>query len=224
MGTVRLLLIRHGQTPANVAHSLDTLLPGPGLTELGAEQAAAIPEAVADQGVQAVYASRALRAQLTAAPLAEALGVPVQELPGAHEVQAGDVERCNDRESIEQYLGVLFEWAHGNLDVRMPGGETGEEFVARMDDSLRQVAAGGADVAAVVSHGAAIRVWTTLRAGNLGARFAEHNPLGNTGVVVVEGDPDSGWIATSWMGAPLGGPGVDDADPFDGPAGEPLTA
>ena len=39
---------------------------------VSAEQAAAIPDAVADQGVQAVYASRALRAQLTAAPLAAA--------------------------------------------------------------------------------------------------------------------------------------------------------
>ncbi|MDF8265976.1 histidine phosphatase family protein [Luteipulveratus flavus] len=220
---MRLLLIRHGQTPANVAGSLDTALPGPGLTDLGDAQADAIPEAVAGEGIEAVFASQALRAQQTAAPLARAIGVPVLELPGVHEIQAGDVEKATDEESVHAYLGVLWRWTHGELDARMPGGETGEEVLARVDDSLRHVVASGAQVAAVVSHGALIRVWTTVRAGNLAAAFARNNPLGNTGVVVVEGDP-GGWLALSWMGSPLGGPGVDDADPFDGPAGEPLHA
>ena len=40
---MRLLLVRHGQTPSNVAGLLDTALPGPGLTALGTRQAAAIP-------------------------------------------------------------------------------------------------------------------------------------------------------------------------------------
>lgn len=219
---MRLLLIRHGQTPANVAGSLDTTVPGPGLTELGQEQAAAIPDALGGEQVTAIFASRALRAQLTAAPLAESLSLPVVELAGMHEIQAGDYEKLTDRPSIDGYLGVMWDWCHGNLAARMPGGETGDDVLARVDESLREVVASGADVAAVVSHGALIRVWTTIRAGNLGARFAANNPLGNTGVVEVQGDSDSGWVATSWQGAPLGGPGVDDADPFDGPAGQPL--
>ena len=32
---MRLLLIRHGQTPSNVLGLLDTAVPGPGLTDLG---------------------------------------------------------------------------------------------------------------------------------------------------------------------------------------------
>ena len=73
---MRVLLIRHGQTPANVAGSLDTTLPGPGLTDLGLAQADAIPEAVGGEEIGAVFASRALRAQLTATPLAQSLGLP----------------------------------------------------------------------------------------------------------------------------------------------------
>ena len=46
---MRLLLIRHGQTPSNVLGALDTLVPGPGLTPLGLEQAAAIPDALAGE-------------------------------------------------------------------------------------------------------------------------------------------------------------------------------
>lgn len=37
---MRLILIRHGQTPSNVEHFLDTAVPGPGLTELGSQQMA----------------------------------------------------------------------------------------------------------------------------------------------------------------------------------------
>ena len=36
---MRLILIRHGQTHSNVAHALDTTVPGADLTDLGREQA-----------------------------------------------------------------------------------------------------------------------------------------------------------------------------------------
>ncbi len=63
---MRLLLVRHGETPSNVHHLLDTAVPGPALTELGEAQAAALPEALAGEVIEAVYASPLLRARLTA--------------------------------------------------------------------------------------------------------------------------------------------------------------
>jgi len=54
---MKLWLIRHGQTPSNVLGLLDTAVPGPGLTDLGVEQAAAIPGALHDQSLTAVFAS-----------------------------------------------------------------------------------------------------------------------------------------------------------------------
>ena len=56
---MRLLLIRHGQTPGNVLGQLDTAFPGPGLTGLGERQAAALPEALADEDIEAIQASLA---------------------------------------------------------------------------------------------------------------------------------------------------------------------
>ena len=44
---LRLVLARHGQTPANVAKTLDTVLPGPGLTDLGRLQAEALGKELA---------------------------------------------------------------------------------------------------------------------------------------------------------------------------------
>ena len=50
---MRLMLIRHGQTPSNVLGLLDTAIPGPGLTDLGREQAAACRRTLDGQRVDA---------------------------------------------------------------------------------------------------------------------------------------------------------------------------
>ena len=86
---MRLLLIRHGQTPSNVLGLLDTAIPGPGLTDLGIEQAAALPAALADYRIDAIYASAQRRAQLTAQPLADARGLPIQVRDGPVRGQRG---------------------------------------------------------------------------------------------------------------------------------------
>lgn len=78
---MRLLLIRHGQTPSNLKHLLDTAEPGPGLTSLGQKQAAALPDALASERIDALYASTLVRTQLTAAPLAAATGLEVRVRP-----------------------------------------------------------------------------------------------------------------------------------------------
>ncbi|GGQ96864.1 hypothetical protein GCM10010216_69080 [Streptomyces flaveolus] len=51
---MRLLLIRRGQTPSNLKHLLDTEAPGPALTPLGQEQAAALPQVLAAEQIDAL--------------------------------------------------------------------------------------------------------------------------------------------------------------------------
>lgn len=206
---MRLLLIRHGQTPSNVTRTLDTALPGPGLTDLGLQQAAGIPGTVADEQIEAVYVTRARRTHLTAQPLTDHLGLTPIELPGAHEVQAGEVEQRSDDEAVLAYVGPLAQWVAGDLDAAIPGGENGHDFLTRFDDSVGRIADAGHSTAALVSHGAAIRTWVAARSGNLGPGFVRNNHLPNTGVVVLEGEPGA-WVTRSWLGVPLGGPGIDD--------------
>src|SRR3978361_1596701 len=79
---MRLLLIRHGQTPANVLGQLNTRKPGPGLTAIGEKQAAAVPGALRGEQVGAVFASTLIRTQLTAEPLSQERGLPVTVLDG----------------------------------------------------------------------------------------------------------------------------------------------
>ncbi|WP_037858215.1 histidine phosphatase family protein [Streptomyces sp. NRRL S-340] len=201
---MRLLLVRHGETPSNVDSLLDTAVPGPGLTELGTRQAAALPEALAGEDIDALYASTLVRTQLTAAPLAAARGLDVIVRDGIRELSAGDLElEPGDSERGQRYMRTVLAWADGERDLRMPGpgGESGTEALARYDAVVAEAAAGGGRTVAMVSHGAAIRLWTAVRARNLDARFAAAHPLRNTGVVILEGTPEAGWTALSWAGA-----------------------
>ena len=214
---MRLLLIRHGQTPSNVAGRLDTAFPGPGLTPLGQAQAAALPAALRAENVTAVYASPLVRTQLTAAPLAAARDLEVQVVPGFEEVSAGELELRADSDAVHAYIGCLVGWMQGDLDRAMPGDADGQAFVARFDAAVRRVAAqhGPGDTVAVVSHGAAIRVWTGLRAVGLGAEAAGEREIRNTGMAALEGDPAAGWRLASWSSEPLGGVELEDVAAHD---------
>jgi broad specificity phosphatase PhoE len=219
---MRLLLIRHGQTPANVLGALDTAAPGPGLTELGRAQAAAIPEALAGERIDGIYASRLVRTQQTAAPLARVNGEMHRVvLPGIHEIEAGRLEGRRDKRSIKTYMETVWAWGSGSLDAQMPGGGDGHEFYGRFDADIARIAAEH-DAAhhpdatvAVFSHGAAIRVWSAARARNIPPEFPGRTHLDNTGVVVLVGSPIEGWVMESFAGDPVGGAALEDPSAAD---------
>jgi probable phosphoglycerate mutase len=216
---MRLILVRHGQTPANVDGIIESAFPGPGLTELGLRQAEAVPAALADEPIDSISVSRLVRTHLTARPLVTATGIEPVERPGLHEVQAGDYEGRTDRASVLGYVGVVGQWGQGELDVRMPGSEDGHEFFRRFDADVAVIAETGSRVAVVVSHGAAIRVWSAVRAGNVAPSFMLDHDLANTGVVVLEGSPADGWVLETWQGEPVGGRVLADGTAED-PTGE----
>jgi len=171
-----------------------------------------------------LYASSLIRTQLTAAPLAATRGLEIEVLEGLREIEAGALEKLTDRESHLRYLGTVFAWTAGELDRRMPAGPSGRDFFERYDDSIARIAAAattrGEDAVAVVSHGAAIRVWTGLRAANVEAEFAARHVLANTGIVALEGDPDAGWRLIHWDDSPVGGLALADPTAED-PTGRP---
>lgn len=215
---MRLLLIRHGETPDNVVGALGTVIPGPGLTPLGSLQAAAIPAALAEQRIEAIYVSRMLRTHLTAAPLAASLGLTAVELPGVHEIDAGELEGRSDLDAVYAYMGTLLSW-WSDPEARV--GESGTEFFGRYDADVARIAAEHDGTVALFSHGAAIRAWASNAARDLDESNTRDRALSNTGMVVLEGSPTAGWSCVSWQGDPLGGTRLEDATVPD-PTGEAL--
>jgi len=219
---MRLILVRHGQTTANVDELLDTGAPGALLTALGHTQAAALPAALAAERIDVLYVSTLLRTHQTAAPLAAARGLEPQVRAGLREVRAGSLELRGDEPAIHRYLSTTLAWSRGEVDLRMPGAETGAEVYARYDAVVAEIEGTGAATAVVVSHGAVIRSWSAARAGNVSPELAARSRLSNTGAIVLEGATATGWHAVTWEGRALGGPAVEDPPGTEGPAGEPV--
>ena len=199
-GSLRLVLVRHGQTDANVRRELDSVPPGAPLNDLGLSQAQAVGERLATHPVTGVYASRATRAQQTAAPVAAAHGLDVVVHDGVHEVFIGDLEGRSDREARERFDVVYGAWWKGDLDARLPCGESAHDLRARYLPVVERITDGAHGDVVLVSHGAAIR----LAAAALLGDTAETLYVPNTGVVVLVPDPamPGGWALDHWDSAP----------------------
>ncbi len=199
----RLLLVRHGQTPSNVKHILDSAPPGPSLTALGREQADLLAERTAGEPIGAVYASTATRAQETAAPLARLRGFGIGVLPGIHEVQAGDLEGRNDPAALAAFVEVYKGWTEGELHLAMPGGETGEAVMERFTADIARLREDHPDeLIAVVSHGGLMRLGAEVLADNVGPQLANAGLIPNTGHILLE-SRGSGWHCLEWTGVRL---------------------
>ena len=194
--TVRLVLVRHGQTDANVIRALDSRPPGAPLNDLGLAQAAALGDRLTTEPVTAVYASRAIRARQTAEPVADVHGLDVAVIDGVQEVAIGDLEGRSDQLAREAFLAVYAAWSAGDLDARLPGGESAHDLRARFLPAVERVITTARDTVVLVSHGAAIRLAAAALLGDTtGAAYVP-----NTGLVVLRAD--GGWTLDHWDPAP----------------------
>jgi broad specificity phosphatase PhoE len=198
----RLVLVRHGQSHANVERRLDTRPPGAELTDLGRDQARIFARELPHPAGMIAH-SVAVRAAQTAAEISDEIGVDAREFEGIHEVQVGDLEDRNDDDAIALFETIYQRWHEGDLDVPMPGGETGNEVLDRYVPVLTQLRMRYLDNDAwhgdivVVSHGAAIRLVSAVLAG-VEASFALDHHLANSEAVVLAPITDGRWSCVQW--------------------------
>ncbi|WP_082978959.1 histidine phosphatase family protein [Arthrobacter sp. B6] len=219
MPAAQLLLLRHAQTPSNVLGLLDSRIPGPGLTDLGREQAAAVPGALKTYPVSSVTASSMVRTVQTGEPLADERFLTLAVEHGVHEILAGDMEMAAGEEALARYVKIAWGWAAGDLSPRMPGAENGREFFERFDDVVDRVTSRDEQLPVIVSHGASIRVWAGLRCQNVSDSFAADAELHNTGSALVERSVSGKWKLLMWNAGPEGGAASHSLSRKDGPTG-----
>lgn len=200
----RLLLIRHAESQANVTGSLHCAVPGPPLSEAGHRQAADLAATLGGEPIVAVWASTMTRAQQTAEPLAEKLGLPVRTRPDLREAFIGDLNDRHDDEAHQLFDELSVRWyLDGDLSARRPEGESGHEIVERVTACLREIVAdlpaGG--TAAVVSHSAALRLTIPRVAIGVTPEYTLRNHLANTAHAEVEIHGDDDWRCVRWAGS-----------------------
>jgi broad specificity phosphatase PhoE len=199
----RLVLVRHGQSHANVDRRLDTRPPGAALTDQGRAQARDFAQSLAAPPGLLGH-SIATRAVQTASEInTEITTTDPLELDGIHEVQVGDLEDRSDDAAHDEFAAVYRRWHTGDLDAAMPGGESGTDVLDRYvpvldllrlryldDDAWR-------DDVVVVSHGAAIRLVAAVLAG-VDGEFALDHHLANTEAVILAPVTDGRWSCVQW--------------------------
>ena len=195
---MRLILVRHGETQSNVDKLLDTAHPGAPLTARGHEQAEKLAEALAHEEIDALYASTLTRAQQTAAPLAKTRGLSTLIIDGIHEIAAGVEEMNSD---WRNYIDMLWSWSEYNMDAKLEDGESLREFLDRFNTAITRIEEEGHERVAVISHGAALRVWAIYQDPEFTAEHAL--PLGNTDWIVMNGSNADGWKIEKWADHPV---------------------
>jgi broad specificity phosphatase PhoE len=198
----RLVLVRHGQSRANVDKRLDTRPPGAELTPLGRDQARAFARDAASVPGLLLH-SVATRAAQTAAEISAELGVPAREVIGIHEVQVGDLENRNDEEAVAEFDATYRRWLEGERDASLPGGESANQVLDRYLPVLDELKTRYLDDEnwtsdiVVVSHGAAIRLTGAVLA-DVDSSFALEHHLANTEAVVLTPAADGSWSCAQW--------------------------
>ncbi len=152
-----ILLIRHGETDWNVDKRLQGHI-DIGLNEAGQRQVLALGEALAGEGIDAVFASDLQRARDTAQAVAGAAGVTVQIDAGLRERCYGGFEGLRHTEIEARYPEAYRQWKAREPDFRYPAGEriaeTMREFYERSVAAVQRVLASGRyRKVAIVTHG-----------------------------------------------------------------------
>ncbi|WP_022867892.1 histidine phosphatase family protein [Schaalia vaccimaxillae] len=191
---MEIVLVRHGQTPANRVRALDTSRPGLPLSEEGLIQADRLAarwelEVAAPPTVVAV--SPLTRTRQTAAPLCRKYAIEPLLRSGLRELRSGDIEMNDDVVSDMAYIEGTGAWARGRHSLRMGGGETGREALARVLPVILEVASrvrqegGERGVGVCVAHGAMLRLLAPTLAQNVDGELVMNHFMGNTGTVVL---------------------------------------
>lgn len=198
----RVLAIRHGETAWNVDSRIQGQLDIP-LNDKGRWQARRMAAALADEPLEAIYASDLARAFETAEALAAATGVAVRGEPGLRERAFGHFEGQTFAEIEQRWPELSLRWRRREPDFGPVGGETLQAFFDRVAATARRLVAGhpGGTIA-LVAHGGVLDCLYRLAArvelnasrtwqlGNASINRLLHTPEGFTLV---------GWSDTSHL-------------------------
>jgi broad specificity phosphatase PhoE len=168
---------------------------GGSLTLRGRRQAAELAASLRTRRVAHVWTSTLARAVQTAEIAAAALGVGVTTRMGLREFSSGDL--AGTTRDLDPFRETYARWLDGELDLRLPGGETALEVVDRFGAVLQEAAdLHPGETVLVVSHGGAIG----LGVPNLTRMDARQQQLDNCDTVEVLADADA-WVCTRWGAA-----------------------
>lgn len=149
-------LVRHGQSVSNVEERVQGQ-EDVGLSPLGREQAAAVGawagRVAPLRGVAEVWTSPLERARDTAAAIAAAAGLPLLIADDLCELHAGIFQGHLWADLEARFPEEVRRWRDGDVDYRIPGGESRADLAARGRAALESLSRRDVPAMIVVAHG-----------------------------------------------------------------------
>ena len=169
-GASELYLIRHGESAPAIAGESFPMRDGhgdPRLHPQGERQAIAVGLHLQKTSFAAIYVTKLVRTQQTAAPLAGHLHMTPIENPDLHEVHLGDWDgglyriKAAEGDPVYRQVNEAQDWS------AIPGAETRDAFFARVRRGLFDIASAHVDErVAVFVHGGVIGAALAMASGS----------------------------------------------------------
>jgi hypothetical protein len=216
--SIQIDFVRHGQTDPNAMNLIDTAIPGAPLNALGLQEAQNIANVLAPQGPFAgIFDSQLLRTQQTAGPLAGMVGMTPQSLGGLNEIDAGLFQGLGQLPAGILYIVGPLTWTLGlpvmPMLAPLSADPNGVVFFQNFHSAMQTmystalanpvVGANGHITDVSFSSALAIETGTLMTVNNPDPLLMLTHSLPNTGVVVLQGSPQTGWTMESWDGMPV---------------------
>lgn len=179
---MRLILVRHGETPWNVTLQYQGQANVP-LNERGREQARRCAARLARYGATALYSSDIARAWETAELIGAALSLTPAPLPELREIDVGQWEGHTPEELYRRFPDHMAEYRRDPARTVRLGGESYAQLQARALVALNKLQERHAqgEVVVAVSHGGTIRALLChvigLDLGNFGRMWLDNGSI-----------------------------------------------
>jgi probable phosphoglycerate mutase len=131
-----LYIVRHGQTDLNKQGIVQGRGRDTDLNDEGRSQANLFFQAYKDVHFDKIYISKLKRTQQSVQQFID-LGIPYEKLEGLDELAWGELEgRASTPETKNAFMKLVRDWVSGDLDSKIPGGESPNEVLARQKIAL----------------------------------------------------------------------------------------
>lgn len=158
MNKTRLYIIRHGETEFNKKGMMQGRGIDAPLNSTGKKQAERVAEVLRNEIVDQLVVSSMIRSIQTAQPLAKHLSMPIQSYDDLDEMNFGDLEGKRSKDIADELNHIHNEWASGNINFKIPGGESPAEVFERANGKIESLLGTGGETVVLILHGRLMRI------------------------------------------------------------------
>lgn len=157
MSDKKVFIVRHGETDFNRQGIVQGQGVDTSLNQLGRQQAHAFYRHYSHLNFEAVLTSRLQRTHQTMAHFIDQ-GTPWEQFAEINEINWGIHEgKKGNAEMRDTYKELMAHWNSGNLDARIPEGESAAELGARVEQFVKHLKERQESLLLVCAHGRTMR-------------------------------------------------------------------